>query len=86
MQLVNLLETQYEFYNSQSNESYIPFQQINYNNKLDKNNNFCPICHYNYHSHYHRSHCSNIGVPVGDGISLMLFIVGFYLIYKRFKS
>jgi len=77
---------QYGFYSSQSNESYIPFQQqeINYNINNDKNNNFCPICYYNYHSHYHRTYCNN-GVPVGNGISILLLMLGFYFIHKYFK-
>jgi len=82
---------QYGFYQTQSNKAYIPFEQseINYEvnlnyNKQDKNNNFCPICHYNYHSHYHRSYC-NQGVPVGNGAAILLFFITIYSIYKYLK-
>ena len=78
--------TQYGFYKTQSNESYKLFESEEFNyNKSDKNDNFCPICHYNYNSHYHKTYCNN-GVPISNGLIILLLIVGFYSIYKHFKS
>jgi hypothetical protein len=79
---------QYGFYKTQSNESYKPFQskEFNYNDKKDKNDNFCPICRYNYNSHYHKKHCNVNPTPIGDGLFILLFMTLFYGIYRNLKK
>lgn len=49
------------------------------------NDNFCPKCHYNYNSHNHKVNCDKpIGsLPIGDGVFILLFLLAFYIIYKK---
>jgi len=48
---------------------YIPFktiednQKLNYNDNNNRNNNFCPICHYNLNSAKHKKLCGN-SIPI----------------------
>jgi len=79
----------YGLYNSfRSNEKeYKPFEQNEYNKKdKDNHKNFCPVCHYNYNSHYHKKHCSNTGIPIGNGVLTMMILISFYVIYRSLKN
>lgn len=65
-------------------QEYIPFEDGSNNNEdnyiKDGWDNFCPKCHYNYNSHYHKTHCNN-NLPLNGDMLLLLF--GFiYLIIK----
>lgn len=51
----------------------------------DNNNNFCPKCHYNYKSNYHRNHCENT-TPIGDEVIPLLITSLFYYLILKNKS
>ena len=58
---------------------------FNTNNKWkDNDNNFCPICHRNYNSNYHRNYC-NRQLPIGDEITPLLIISLFYYLILKNK-
>ncbi len=63
-------------------QEHIPFEdQYRMKPKNDRNDNFCPKCHYNYHSHYHKTHCE--GDPLSlNGDFILLFFGLIYLIIK----
>ena len=72
------------YFKSVYTQEYIPFEDVSSKdeNIYSKNkwDNFCPICHYNYNSHYHKTHCNNNLPLIGD---MLLLLFGFiYLIIK----
>ena len=78
------------YFRSVYTQEYVPFENNNYNeynehNKYNGNghgwDNFCPKCHYNYNSHYHKTRCNN-QLPIGDELLPFSIIVLIYLIIK----
>ena len=71
------------YFKSVYTKKYIPFENSYKNHEVSnmkKKDNFCPICHYNWNSHYHRTKCKS-QLPIGN--ELILFIFAFiYLIIK----
>lgn len=76
-----------EYFRSTYTHKYIPFESNNHNKHNEYNGwrNFCPRCHYNYNSHYHKAHCEN-QVPIGDGIIPLLIMLFIYYLSKNYKS
>ena len=80
-----------EYFRSKYTHEYIPFESNNHNKHDEYNGNgsgwrnFCSRCHYNYNSHYHKTHCDN-QLPVGDGIIPLLIILFIYYLSKNYKS
>ena len=76
------------YFKSVYTQEYVPFEDNSHNENIkDKNkwDNFCPKCHYNYNSHYHKTHCEK-PLPLGDGIIPLLIIALFYYLIKKYKS
>lgn len=76
------------YFRSIYTKEYMPFESDNHiEDKYDKSkwDNFCPICHYNYNSHYHKTRCEN-QLPLGDGVTPLLIILFIYYLSKNYKS
>jgi hypothetical protein len=72
------------YFKSVYTQGHVPFENDNYNDSYikDKNDNFCPLCHWNYKSDYHKRHCEN-QLPIGDELLPMFILISIYLIIKR---
>ena len=65
-------------------DTYVPFEDNNID--FHKENNFCPLCHRNYNSHYHKTICNQEHhIPISDNICILLVMLWFYFIYKIFS-
>ena len=74
------------YFKSTYTQKYIPFEEYPQNESHNNSsNNFCPICHWNYNSNYHKKHCEN-QLPLGDGIIPLLTILLLYYLSKNYKS
>ena len=82
------------YFRSVYTQGYVPFENNSYNKYNERNeyngnghgwNNFCPKCHCNYNSHYHKTRCTN-QLPLGDGIIPLLSILLIYYLSKNYKS
>ena len=80
---MSILDTTIYFRSTYTKE-YVPFENDNSSDNYikDKDNNFCPLCHWNYNSDYHKRHCEN-SLQLGDELLPLFILITIYLIIKR---
>jgi hypothetical protein len=78
-----MTDTTYIF--GQDINNYVPFNSSGSDNEdcidRDKDDKFCPICHYNLKSAEHRKLCGNT-IPIGDCNSILFLLL---LVYTTTK-